>query len=65
MSLSSLNLALVIKGNGAEKVGDLEHGVFPCLHVMQKADAFAFPSHSSFNVMRLRPRGAERWTHRE
>lgn len=39
--------SLVIKGNGAEKVRDLEHGVFPRLHVMQNADAFGFPSHSS------------------
>lgn len=42
--------SLVIKGNGAEKVRDLEHGVFPCLHVMQKADAFGFPSYSSLRL---------------
>lgn len=46
--------SLVIKGNGAEKVRDLEHEVFPWLLVMQKADAFRFPSHSS---LRLRLRG--------
>lgn len=43
--------SLVIKGNGAEKVRDLEQGVSPPgLRVIQKADAFGFPSRSSLRL---------------
>lgn len=49
----------MIKGNGAEKVRDLEHRLFPSIHVMQKADAFGFHFPLVTEDMTLRPRIAE------